>query len=122
MDNIKRGLTTGQKRNFTMEKQYTPEIRKEIFAEHEFSTFKVDGSLFGINLLNIQEINRHVEITSVPQSFDYVEGILNLRGRIVSVINLGKKLELAPVKKIKTAGLSSLTLKESISVRVREMN
>lgn len=67
----------------------------------EFSTFYVGGALCGINILNIQEINKHFEITKVPQSSDYIEGILNLRGRIVTIIDLGKKLGLDPVTKDK---------------------
>ncbi len=67
----------------------------------EFSTFYVGGALCGINILNIQEINKHFEITKVPQASDYIEGILNLRGRIVTIIDLGKKLGLAPVSKDK---------------------
>jgi len=67
----------------------------------EFSTFYVGGAICGINILNIQEINKHFEITQVPQASDYVEGILNLRGRIVTIIDLGKKLGLDPVNKDK---------------------
>lgn len=67
----------------------------------EFSTFYVGGALCGINILNIQEINKHFEITTVPQASDYIEGILNLRGRIVTIIDLGKKIGLAPVNKDK---------------------
>ena len=67
----------------------------------EFSTFYVGGALCGINILNIQEINKHFEITRVPQSSDFIEGILNLRGRIVTIIDLGKKLGLDPVNKDK---------------------
>jgi len=67
----------------------------------EFSTFYVGGSLCGINILSIQEINKHFEITKVPQASDFIEGILNLRGRIVTIIDLGKKLGLAPVNKDK---------------------
>lgn len=67
----------------------------------EFSTFYVGGALCGINILNIQEINKHFEITNVPQASDYIKGILNLRGRIVTIIDLGKKLGLAPVNKDK---------------------
>jgi purine-binding chemotaxis protein CheW len=65
----------------------------------EFATFYVAGALCGINILNIQEINKHFEITKVPQAADYVKGILNLRGRIVTIIDLGKKLGLASAKK-----------------------
>ncbi len=67
--------------------------------ELEFSTFYVGGVLYGINILHIQEINKNFEITRVPQSHDYIKGILNLRGRIVTIVDLGKKLGLAPVTK-----------------------
>jgi purine-binding chemotaxis protein CheW len=70
-------------------------------SDLEFSTFYVGGALCGINILNIQEINKHFEITKVPQASDYIEGILNLRGRIVTIIDLGKKLGLAPVNQDK---------------------
>ncbi len=66
-------------------------------GQMEFSTFRVGSALCGINILDIQEINKHFEITQVPQTADYIEGVLNLRGRIVTVIDLGKKLGLAPV-------------------------
>ncbi len=69
--------------------------------EMEFATFYVGGALCGINILNIQEINKHFEITKVPQAPDYIEGILNLRGRIVTIIDLGKKLGLASVQRNK---------------------
>ncbi len=65
----------------------------------EFSTFYVGTTLCGINILDIQEINKNFEITQVPQSSSYVKGILNLRGRIVTIIDLGQKLGLEPVQK-----------------------
>ncbi|MCG8563483.1 MAG: chemotaxis protein CheW [Desulfobacterales bacterium] len=71
---------------------------KEILSEDvEFSTFYVGGAICGINILSIQEINKNFEITRVPQAADYIKGILNLRGRIVTIIDLGKKLGLSPV-------------------------
>lgn len=78
-------------------------MEKDIPSDLEFSTFKVGEGLFGINILDIQEINRLSDITSVPQSPNYIDGILNLRGKIVSIINLGKKLELKPVQKSKNS-------------------
>lgn len=70
-------------------------------VEMEISTFYVGEALCGIDILSIQEINKHFQITNVPQSPDYITGIINLRGRIVTTINLGKKLGLTPVKKHK---------------------
>ncbi len=78
------------------------ETTKEAAAQSlEFSTFYVGGALCGINILNIQEINKHFDITQVPQAADYVKGILNLRGRIVTIIDLGAKLGLEPVSETK---------------------
>ena len=64
----------------------------------ELSTFFVGGARCGMDILRIQEINKHLEMTKVPQSPDYVKGILNLRGQIVTVIDLGKKLGLSMTK------------------------
>lgn len=64
----------------------------------ELATFFVGDVLYGIDILNIQEINRHVGVTTVPQAPAYVEGVLNLRGRIATVIDLGKKLGLSPIQ------------------------
>lgn len=63
----------------------------------ELATFYVGDALCGIDILNIQEINKHTEVTIVPQSPDYVRGVLNLRGKIVTIIDLGKKLGLDPI-------------------------
>ena len=58
----------------------------------ELATFFVGDALCGMDILKIQEINKHLEMTKVPQAPDYVMGILNLRGQIVTVIDLSKKL------------------------------
>lgn len=58
------------------------------------ATFYVRGSAYGIDLLKIQEINKLLLFTPVPGAPSYVRGILNLRGRIVTVIDLGYKLGL----------------------------
>lgn len=60
----------------------------------EMATFYVGKALCGMDILNVQEINKLMDMTTVPQSPDYVMGILNLRGQIVTIIDLGKKLDL----------------------------
>lgn len=60
----------------------------------ELSTFYVGNALCGLDILQIQEINKLMEMTEVPQAPEYVNGILNLRGQIVTIIDLGKKLGL----------------------------
>ncbi len=53
--------------------------------------FNLGQEEFGVNILKVQEINRMVEITQVPQSEHYVEGIINLRGKVIPIIDLRKK-------------------------------
>ena len=60
----------------------------------ELATFHVGDALCGMDILKVQEINKIMEMTIVPQSPEYVQGILNLRGQIVTIIDLGKKLGL----------------------------
>jgi len=55
-------------------------------------SFKIGNEEFGIDILNVKEINRMVNITKVPNSPDFVEGIINLRGKVIPVIDLRTKL------------------------------
>jgi purine-binding chemotaxis protein CheW len=54
----------------------------------QFVSFVIAGEEFGVNILTVQEIIRPVEITRVPHAPDFVEGVINLRGRILPVIDL----------------------------------
>lgn len=60
----------------------------------ELATFYIGNALCGMDILKIQEINKLMQMTRVPKAPEYVLGILNLRGQIVTVIDLGKKLGL----------------------------
>lgn len=64
--------------------------------EKEFVTIYSNGQLFGIPVSNVQDIYRPDKITRVPLSESSIEGVLNLRGRIVTVINMRRKLGFPP--------------------------
>jgi len=57
-------------------------------------TFEVGEEEFAIDILQVQEINRMMELTRVPQSPPEVEGVINLRGRIIPVIDLRRTFNL----------------------------
>lgn len=61
-------------------------------ANREFLTFSVDGQLLGIPVLQVQDVLARQKVTRVPLAPPEVEGSLNLRGRIVTAINLRKRL------------------------------
>ena len=53
--------------------------------------FKLGSELYGINIMNVQEIIRNLDITRIPRSLDFVKGVLNLRGKVVPVISLRER-------------------------------
>lgn len=56
--------------------------------------FTIGKETFGVNILMVQEIIRAAPITAVPNSPDFIEGVINLRGSIIPVIDLRKRLNL----------------------------
>ncbi|MCC5825498.1 chemotaxis protein CheW [Alkalimonas sp.] len=53
----------------------------------QWVTFKLQDETYGINVMQVQEVLRYTEIAPVPGSPDYVMGIINLRGNVVTVID-----------------------------------
>jgi purine-binding chemotaxis protein CheW len=62
----------------------------------QFATFYVDGLFFGIDVMEVQEVLRKQDLTPVPLASDTVEGLINLRGQIITAIDLRKRLNLNP--------------------------
>lgn len=61
-----------------------------------YCTFEVDGLWLGVDVLDVQEVIRHREPTRVPTATPVVLGLINLRGQIVTVLDLRGRLGLAP--------------------------
>jgi purine-binding chemotaxis protein CheW len=62
----------------------------------QYSTFFVADLFFGIDVLNVQEVLRYQEMTRVPLAPHAIEGLINLRGQIVTAVDLRKCLNLKP--------------------------
>jgi len=62
--------------------------------KNQFVRFKVGKESFGVDIGRVQEIVTVPEITKVPDTPEYLEGIINLRGKIISVMDLRKRLNL----------------------------
>lgn len=54
---------------------------------------------FGVNINEVHEINRTMDITPVPRTPDFVEGVINLRGKVIPVINMRTRFRLPPEEK-----------------------
>ncbi len=57
-------------------------------------TFSIGEEEFGVNILKVQEINRTMEITKVPRAPEFVEGVINLRGKVIPIIDLRRRFGL----------------------------
>ncbi len=55
-------------------------------------SFRLGNEEFGVDIIKVQEIIRKPDITDVPNSPAFVEGVINLRGKVISVIDLRTKL------------------------------
>lgn len=62
--------------------------------DRQFCTFILDTLLFGIEVRDVQEVIRYQHITYVPRASQSVHGLINLRGQIVTAIDLRSRLEL----------------------------
>ena len=74
----------------------TDDIEEEELEQDENLVFTVKSQEFGIQAVRVQEISRVLPTTDVPNAPPYIEGIMNLRGRLASVINFRKKLGFEP--------------------------
>ena len=74
-------------------------------------SFVVGEEEFAVSILAVQEINRMMQITRVPQSPPFVEGVINLRGKIIPVINLRERF-----------GMDKLENVEDMRIIVVEVN
>ena len=61
-------------------------------------SFHVGDILLGLPIHQVQEINRHLEVTTVPHARSSICGVINLRGDVVSVVDLRKVLGLDPAE------------------------
>ena len=61
----------------------------------QFCTFYLDKLMFGVDLEKVQEVIRYLEITEIPLAPRVVSGLMNLRGQIVTGIDLRRRLDLA---------------------------
>lgn len=60
----------------------------------QFSTFFIDDLFFGVDVLDVQEVLRAQQMTPVPQAPEVVEGLINLRGQIVTAIDMRRRLHM----------------------------
>jgi len=76
-------------------------------------SFKIGTEEFGVDILNVQEIIKIVQITKVPNSPLFVEGVINLRGKVIPVIDLRTRLGLQKIEHDKDTRIIVVELSKS---------
>ncbi|MDE5831480.1 MAG: chemotaxis protein CheW [Desulfovibrio sp.] len=61
-------------------------------------TFRIGEEEFGVDILAVQEIIRLMQITMVPRAPEFIEGVINLRGKVIPVINMRRRFNKAQVE------------------------
>lgn len=62
----------------------------------QYCTFTLDGLYFGVDVLKVQEVIRYQEMTRIPGAPAVVSGLINLRGQLVTALDLRCRLQLQP--------------------------
>ena len=68
---------------------------------YQLVTFFLADEVYGIDILAVQEIIRLQNITEIPRTDDYVRGVINLRGKVIPVIDLRRRFNLPTVEETK---------------------
>ncbi len=77
-------------------------------------SFTIGNEEFAVDILYVQEINRMIQITQIPNAPEFVEGVINLRGRVIPVINLRHKMGLPKKDHDKNTRIIVVELREQI--------
>jgi purine-binding chemotaxis protein CheW len=77
-------------------------------------TFRLGNEEFGIDIRKVQEINRMIDITRIPNAPPYVEGVVNLRGKIIPIVSLRTKLGLGEADRDKATRIMVVEIEGSI--------
>jgi len=87
MDNINETLLRKQAEKKREKEQRDEETLKVV-------SFKIGEEHFAFDIVMVREINRMLDITRVPKAKNFVDGVINLRGRVIPVLNMRKRIGL----------------------------
>ena len=79
---------------------YKREVRQDL---QQYVTFRVSGEVYGLAIHEIEEISKVFQTTHVPRTADFLLGIGNVRGRIMPVVDLARRLRLRPTERGRSA-------------------
>lgn len=82
--------------------------------KNQVVSFKIGRELFGVYIHMVQEIVRVPEITPVPEMPPFVEGVINLRGKIVSIVDLNRRLKIGESVKSRSSRILIVEVEKKV--------
>lgn len=79
------------------EDKVTQDIQRPNDELLQLVSFTIGDEEFGVDILKVQEINRMVEVTRVPNSPPYIEGVINLRGKVIPIVDLRTRFSIPKI-------------------------
>ena len=86
---------------YVLKSEYKKYERSQAMSGMQVVLFKINEGLYGADVLAVHEIVKYQGVEKIYGMPDFMDGILNLRGKMIPVVNLGKKLGLKPVEATK---------------------
>ena len=72
-------------------------IKATTITTGKYLTFSLDEEEYGIGILKVKEIIGMMDITSVPRTPQFIKGVINLRGKVIPIIDLRLKFEMGEI-------------------------
>jgi purine-binding chemotaxis protein CheW len=85
-----------------------------VAAEKQMVLFELGSEIYGLDIATVHEIIRMQPITKVPKAPFYVEGVINLRGKVIPVIDMGKRFGLEKVENNKNNRIVVVNIQDTI--------
>jgi purine-binding chemotaxis protein CheW len=77
-------------------------------------SFNIGEEEFGVDILKVQEINRMLDVTRVPNAPEFVDGVINLRGKVIPIINLRRRFGMHRIEHDKNTRIIVVELTENV--------
>ena len=86
--------------------------------EGKYLTFRLGGEEFGFEILKVQEIIKMMDVTKVPRTPDFMKGVINLRGKVIPVVDLRAKFGMEGAAVTEKTCVVVVQVKHGTAVRV----
>lgn len=104
--------------NATQAVEVAPSTVPKVACSGQYLTFLLAGEEYGIDILKVQEIRGWLPVTRIPHTPPHVQGVLNLRGTIIPIIDLRRRFDMAKAEYTPTTVVIVMSIADKAGKRV----